>query len=48
LERSLLRYRQGGPAIENVVQEYLRAHLAILQCEQEIEELKAAKAQRGI
>lgn len=42
LDKSFARYRQGGPAYERIVQDYLRIHLAILQCEEDIEELSNA------
>jgi hypothetical protein len=46
LERSLSKYRLGGKEFEKIVQDYLRTHLAILSCEEEIEGLKAAKSGR--
>ena len=46
LDRSLSKYHQGGKEFEQIVQDYLRTHLAILSCEEEINELKAAKGRR--
>lgn len=46
LEKSLERYNSAGPEYEKVVKEYLRTHVSILRCEEEIEELKAANSRR--
>ena len=40
------RYNSAGPEYEKIVKEYLRTHVSILRCEEEIEELKAAKSRR--
>jgi hypothetical protein len=45
-ERSLSKYRQGGTEFEKIAQEYLRTHLAILSCEDEIADLDVAKSGR--
>ena len=42
LEGSLAIYQRGGLGIERLVQEYLSTHVAILQCEEEISQLKTA------
>ena len=47
LEKSFAKYKQGGQAFEKIVQEYLRIHLAILQCNEEIEELASASVRLG-
>jgi hypothetical protein len=44
LERSLIEYQQRGEDFERLLQEYLRAHVALVECEQAIDELSAAKA----
>jgi hypothetical protein len=44
LERSLSKYQRGGRDFEKIVQDYLRVHLAILSCEEEIEGLEAVKS----
>jgi hypothetical protein len=46
LEKSLERYNSAGPEYEKIVKEYLRTHVSILRCEEEIEELKAANSRR--
>jgi hypothetical protein len=40
LEKSLARYQEAGEGFEKLVQEYLSTHVAILQCEEEIDRLK--------
>ena len=47
LDGSLARYRRGGLGFERLVQEYLSTHVAILQCEEEISQLKNAKNPSG-
>lgn len=44
LEASIARYLQGGEGFEKLVHEYLSTHVAILQCEEEIDQLKQVKA----
>jgi hypothetical protein len=46
LEGTFEKYRQGGNEYEKIVKEYLRTHVSILRCEEEIEDLKAARAGR--
>ena len=46
METSLERYGSAGPEYERIVKEYLRTHVSILRCEEEIEELKDAKNAR--
>ena len=48
LEGSLATYRRGGLGFERLVQEYLSTHVAILQCEEEISQLKTAKNASGL
>lgn len=40
LEKSLASYQEAGEGFEKLVQEYLNTHVAILQCEEEIDRLK--------
>ena len=46
LEKSLERYSSAGPEYEKIVKEYLRTHVSILRCEEEIEELEGRKRGR--
>jgi hypothetical protein len=42
----LERYSSAGPEYEKIVKEYLRTHVSILRCEEEIEELEGRKRGR--
>jgi hypothetical protein len=48
LERSYTDYQQRGEGFEKLLQEYLRAHVALVECEQAIDELSAAKASSNV
>ena len=46
MEGTFERYQQGGSEYEKIVKEYLRTHVSILRCEEEIEDLKVARSSR--